>query len=162
MLWLWVADVIYYVANEWWFLGPGLAFVAYPRALSMMPLAPVWSALFFFMLFLLGIGSQVSVCSVQFCMCEEVALVSSWGNGLVSRRCGSVASSLVSHAADQHVIPVVTSFAPCWPFTSRLCNISDLIHRLTMASTKQLVTNYTQRGQHGQGDVTTFKAWDHL
>ena len=39
--------------------GPGLAFIVYPRALSMMPLAPMWSALFFFMLFLLGIGSQV-------------------------------------------------------------------------------------------------------
>ncbi len=41
------------------FAGPGLAFIVYPRALSMMPLAPMWSALFFFMLFLLGIGSQV-------------------------------------------------------------------------------------------------------
>ena len=41
--------------------GPGLAFIVYPRALSMMPLAPMWSALFFFMLFLLGIGSQVFI-----------------------------------------------------------------------------------------------------
>eukprot|EP00920_Eleutheroschizon_duboscqi_P002841 GHVT01006633.1.p1 GENE.GHVT01006633.1~~GHVT01006633.1.p1 ORF type:complete len:554 (+),score=1.71 GHVT01006633.1:27-1664(+) len=39
--------------------GPGLAFIAYPRALSLMPLAPMWSALFFFMLFLLGVGSQM-------------------------------------------------------------------------------------------------------
>ena len=41
-------------------VGPGLAFVVYPRALSLMPLAPMWSALFFFMLFLLGVGSQVN------------------------------------------------------------------------------------------------------
>ncbi|KAI0215923.1 Sodium- and chloride-dependent glycine transporter 1 [Lamellibrachia satsuma] len=40
--------------------GPGLAFIVYPRALSLMPLAPMWTALFFFMLFLLGIGSQVN------------------------------------------------------------------------------------------------------
>jgi len=33
----------------------------YPRALSLMPLAPMWSALFFFMLFLLGVGSQMVI-----------------------------------------------------------------------------------------------------
>ncbi|ELU04100.1 hypothetical protein CAPTEDRAFT_93564 [Capitella teleta] len=38
--------------------GPGLAFVAYPAGLSMMPGAPFWSAVFFFMLFTLGLDSQ--------------------------------------------------------------------------------------------------------
>lgn len=52
--------------------GPGLAFVSYPNAISKFDVVPqLFAVLFFFMLFVLGIGSNVGLATCLFTVLKD-------------------------------------------------------------------------------------------
>uniref|UniRef100_A0A8B9VDL6 Transporter n=1 Tax=Anas zonorhyncha TaxID=75864 RepID=A0A8B9VDL6_9AVES len=59
--------------------GPGLAFVAYPEALSLLPGSPFWSILFFLMLFTLGVDTMFgNIESITTAILDEFPALREW------------------------------------------------------------------------------------
>jgi len=52
--------------------GPGLAFVVYPEAISLLPLPQLWGVMFFIMLFTLGLDTQFGSCETILTMLSDL------------------------------------------------------------------------------------------
>lgn len=76
--------------------GPGLAFISYPDAISKFQLFPqAFSVLFFLMLYLLGVGSNVAMCScITTVITDRFSGVKNWQAALGSAIFGVVSSSV--------------------------------------------------------------------
>ena len=68
--------------------GPGLAFIAYPDAVSEMPVPQLWSFLFFFMLILLGLDSMFTfVETLTTCVADQFTQLHKYKHYVVIGTC---------------------------------------------------------------------------
>uniref|UniRef100_A0A8C2DP11 Transporter n=1 Tax=Cyprinus carpio TaxID=7962 RepID=A0A8C2DP11_CYPCA len=108
--------------------GPGLAFVAYPEALTLLPISPLWSLLFFFMLILLGLGTQ-------FCLLETLvtAVVDEIGTDWIIKNKTYVTLGVA-----------IIGFLLGVPLTTQVSNKNTLAHekKLIMVTTTIFLKNY--------------------
>ncbi|XP_067652701.1 sodium- and chloride-dependent glycine transporter 1-like [Haliotis asinina] len=79
--------------------GPGLAFIAYPEALSRMPVPTLWAILFFFMMLIIGFSSLFTMTETAVSsLCDEYPslLRKTWKRTLIFRTIVSIGLFLLS------------------------------------------------------------------
>merc|ERR1711971_411401 len=70
--------------------GQGLAFISYPDALSTLPVPQLWTVMFFFMLFLLGIDSEFALLeTVLTCIYDGIPKLKNYKPVITSLLCAS-------------------------------------------------------------------------
>jgi len=70
--------------------GQGLAFIAYPDALTNLPIPQLWTVMFFFMLFLLGIDSEFALLeTVLTCIYDGIPKLKNYKPVITSLLCAS-------------------------------------------------------------------------
>ncbi|XP_019644970.1 PREDICTED: sodium- and chloride-dependent glycine transporter 2-like isoform X1 [Branchiostoma belcheri] len=99
--------------------GFGLAFVAYPEALTLLPVSPLWAIIFFLMLFTLGLDSQFTIVeTVATAICDGWPTLLRQKKWLVmltiSVCCYLLAMPCLTHAGIYHVV-LIDSYAGTYP-----------------------------------------------
>lgn len=129
--------------------GTGLAFISYPDAIAKFRAVPqMFAVLFFFMLFVLGVGSIVALhCTIVTVICDQFKSLRYWKVALLTSICGFLASII-------YVTPVVnvlfcsTSHVNIWylKFSGRAMDIK--FGRLLWWNLRNIWTSYSRDSWH--------------
>ncbi|XP_020712549.1 sodium-dependent nutrient amino acid transporter 1 isoform X2 [Ceratitis capitata] len=89
--------------------GTGLAFISYPDAIAKFRAVPqMFAVLFFFMLFVLGVGSIVALhCTIVTVICDQFKSLRYWKVALLTSICGFLASIIYVTPGGQWILNLV-------------------------------------------------------
>jgi len=127
--------------------GTGLAFIAYPSAVTQMPLPPIWSFLFFTMLITLGLDSQ-------FTMVETIttAVMDQWPQTRVHKGKvvigASVLGFLLGLTCTTHggifMFSLIDSYASSWGLL--ICALTEVILVMYVYGFRRFLANIEEMG----------------
>ncbi|XP_055596215.1 sodium-dependent nutrient amino acid transporter 1-like isoform X1 [Uranotaenia lowii] len=107
--------------------GAGLAFISYPEAIAKFDVLPqAFSVLFFLMLFVLGIGSNVAMTScVMTVIRDQFPRVKNWHAASVIAVCGVALGSVYVTPGGQYILTLVDHFGAS--FIALVLAIAELV-----------------------------------